>query len=350
MAGVSAPTRILQSPPASTSTPAVAASALDDALARGMAAVDRCIQETLRSKVALVEQVANYIIHSGGKRLRPRLVLMVDEAIRQAEGAAQGHPEAIRLATVVEFIHTATLLHDDVVDESGLRRNRETANAIFGNAASVLVGDFLYSRAFQVMVDIGSMPVMQTLAEATNVIAEGEVLQLVNCGDPDVTEERYLEVIRFKTAKLFEAACALPAVVRNLPPATCEAYAAYGRHLGTAFQITDDLLDYEGDAAAMGKNVGDDLREGKPTLPLLYAMQAANTADRAMIRQAIAEPESVPLSRVLETIRQSDALARTRLAAEREVALAQQALASTAEGSVRASLLDLASLVLSRNQ
>jgi len=232
-------------------------------IAADMEAVNSVIRQRLQSEVALVNQIAEYIISAGGKRIRPVLVLLLANAYGY-QGA--GHHE---LAAVVEFIHTATLLHDDVVDESSMRRGRQTANAMFGNAASVLVGDYLYSRAFEMMTSLDNMRVMQILSRATTVIAEGEVLQLLNMHDPDVTQDSYLRVIRSKTAKLFEAAAQLGALVAGANDAQIEAAGEYGRSLGTAFQLIDDVLDYAGDAAEIGKNVGDDLREGKPTLPLI---------------------------------------------------------------------------------
>jgi octaprenyl-diphosphate synthase len=247
------------------------ASADVDPMAADMLRVDEVIRLRLASDVALINQISHYIVSAGGKRIRPRLVLLFSQALGYAG------PERHELAATVEFIHTATLLHDDVVDESSLRRGQQTANALFGNAASVLVGDFLYSRAFQMMVSVNRMRVLEVLADATNVIAEGEVLQLMNMHDPDLAVDDYLRVIRYKTAKLFEASARLGAVLANAPRDVEEACADCGRALGTAFQLVDDLLDYEGDTHALGKNVGDDLREGKPTLPLLVAM--ARSAD-----------------------------------------------------------------------
>jgi len=322
-------------------------------LAPDMQAVDGVIRQRLRSEVGLVEQVADYIIFSGGKRMRPALVCLcskvVSEHFNSEARVLQTSPSAIwSLASIVEFIHTATLLHDDVVDESSLRRSRQTANALFGNAASVLVGDFLYSRAFQMMVELDSLPVMAVLAEATNVIAEGEVLQLMNCQDPDVDEDRYLQVIRFKTAKLFEASCCLPAVIGQAHPQLIEALAAYGRHLGTAFQIIDDWLDYNGDAQEMGKQLGDDLREGKPTLPLITLMREGSPMARQQVRSAIETPESTDVQALLALVRESGALDYTRQAAEREAAMAQAALQPLADSVFKTHLIDLASFVVTR--
>ena len=287
-----------------------------------MTEVDAVISRQLHSDVALVKQIGHYIVGSGGKRVRPRLLLMV--------AAALGHqgPRAHTLAAVVEFIHTATLLHDDVVDESNLRRGRETANAMFGNAAAVLVGDFLYSRAFQMMVSVQSMPVLDILANATNVIAEGEVLQLMNMHDPDLAVGDYLKVIRYKTAKLFEASSELGAVLAGASEQTRQRCAELGRHLGTTFQLMDDLLDYDGQTEALGKNVGDDLREGKATLPLLLAMQQGTDEERALVRQAIEQGEVERLPEVVAVVRRTDALLGTRRAAEQEAHLALQAVSS----------------------
>lgn len=246
-----------------------------------MRAVDREIQERLRSDVALVSQLGAYIVNSGGKRLRPIVVLLSAKAF---DFRGRDH---IQLATVIEFIHTATLLHDDVVDASQLRRGRSTANAIWGNEASVLVGDFLYSRAFEMMVEVDSMRVMEILAKTTNIIAEGEVLQLLNCHDPDITEQQYIQVIRSKTAKLFEAAAQLGAVITAQATETQVAMTSYGMHLGTAFQLIDDVLDYSAGNHTLGKNIGDDLAEGKPTLPLIHALNQGDAARRRLLRNAI---------------------------------------------------------------
>jgi octaprenyl-diphosphate synthase len=248
--------------------------------------LNQCIQTALHSDVALVQQVATYIVHAGGKRMRPALLMLASDVV-----GLRGDKRTTTLAAVVEFIHTATLLHDDVVDESGQRRGQQTANALFGNAASVLVGDFLYSRAFQMMVECGNAKVMQVLADATNVIAEGEVLQLMHIGDTSLSEAQYLKVIEYKTAKLFEAAARLPAVIAGDDVAEL-ALASYGRKVGAAFQIIDDVLDYEGDAALLGKNLGDDLREGKVTLPLIYAMQRGSETQKRLIETTIAAMQS----------------------------------------------------------
>ncbi len=252
-----------------------------DLAAEDMQAVNRLIETRLRSDVLLINQLGLYIVNSGGKRLRPLLVLLA------AHACGYSGRRHIDLAAIVEFIHTATLLHDDVVDASELRRGRETANALWGNEASVLVGDFLYSRAFEMMVEVGSMRIMEIMAQTTNTIAEGEVMQLLNCHDPDTTEARYMDVIRCKTAKLFEAAARIGAVLGGQPPAVEEAMAAYGMHLGTAFQLIDDVLDYSADAAETGKNIGDDLAEGKPTLPLIYVLRKGSPEQIDVVRKAI---------------------------------------------------------------
>jgi octaprenyl-diphosphate synthase len=304
-------------------------------VADDMRQVDAVIRRRLTSSVALIDQIANYIISAGGKRIRPMLVLLFSGAL-----GFSGR-ERFELAATVEFIHTATLLHDDVVDESALRRGRRTANALFGNAASVLVGDFVYSRAFQMMVSVDRMRVLEVLSDATNVIAEGEVLQLMNMHDPDVAVDDYLRVIRFKTAKLFEASARLGAVLAEADSAIEEASAAYGRSLGTAFQLVDDLLDYEGATEQLGKNVGDDLREGKPTLPLLIAMERGSAAQRALVRNAIEHGEVARLAEVVEIVRETGALTATREAARAEADKACQALELLPPTRHRAALLDL---------
>lgn len=319
----------------STSPPSQVAEALD-LLAHEMAQVDAVIARRLSSDVALIDQIAHYIVHAGGKRMRPKLVLLFANAL------GFDKPERFELAAVVEFIHTATLLHDDVVDESSLRRGKPTANALFGNAASVLVGDFLYSRAFQMMVSVDRMRVLEVLAEATNVIAEGEVLQLMNMHDPDITVESYLRVIRFKTAKLFEASARLGAVLAKATPEVEEACAAYGRALGTAFQLVDDVLDYEGDTHELGKNIGDDLREGKTTLPLLIAMQRATPDQRELLRHAIEEGELDKLQEIVSIVRTTGALESTREAARSEAKQAADCLALLPRNRWTESLLEFA--------
>jgi len=319
------------------------ASAVTDPMAADMQRVDDVIGQRLASEVALINQISHYIVSAGGKRIRPRLVLLFAEAL-----GYMGQ-ERYELAATVEFIHTATLLHDDVVDESSLRRGRQTANALFGNAASVLVGDFLYSRAFQMMVGVNRMRVLEVLADATNVIAEGEVLQLMNMHDPDLAVDDYLRVIRFKTAKLFEASARLGAVLADAPHAVEEACADYGRSLGTAFQLVDDLLDYEGDTHALGKNVGDDLREGKPTLPLLVAMSRSSEAERGLIRHAIEHGEPDRLEDILAIVRRTGALEATREAARAESDKARSALSALPDSSARKALLELCARSVERS-
>jgi octaprenyl-diphosphate synthase len=311
-------------------------------IAADLLQVDEVIRRRLDSDVALIRTVAGYIVAAGGKRLRPALVLLAANAFE-----AQG-PVRHELAAVIEFIHTATLLHDDVVDESSLRRGRKTANAEFGNAASVLVGDFLYSRAFQMIVEAGSLRIMQVLADATNVIAEGEVLQLLNVHDADTDEAKYLRVIRYKTAKLFEAATQVGAILGGAAPETERALAEYGAHLGTAFQLIDDVLDYSGDLTETGKNLGDDLAEGKPTLPLIYAMRSGDANERKVIRHAIEHGGKADLERVVAAILRTGALdyARERARAEADTAIAR--LAHVPHSAYRDSLLQLAHFSVER--
>lgn len=311
-------------------------------LAADMAAVDQVIRTRLHSEVVLVNQVGEYIVNSGGKRLRPALVVLSAHAF----GYQGSHHHG--LAAVVEFIHTATLLHDDVVDESALRRGHETANALFGNAASVLVGDFLYSRAFQMMVEVGQMRVMETLADATNIIAEGEVLQLLNCHDADVDAANYMRVIHYKTAKLFEAAMRLGAILSGATASDEEAAAKYGMHLGTAFQLVDDVLDYSADESETGKHLGDDLAEGKPTLPLIYAMQHGSQAQAALVRTAIEQGDVGKFAEVLQIIRDTGALDFTRSQAMREVELACDAISHLAGSKYKDCLVQLANFAATR--
>jgi len=308
-----------------------------------MQAVDAVIRERLHSEVVLVGQVAEYIISAGGKRMRPALVLLSAGAMGYK--GTQHH----ELAATIEFIHTATLLHDDVVDESDLRRGRKTANAIFGNAASVLVGDFLYSRAFQMMVNIGEMRIMRVLSDATNIIAEGEVLQLMNCHNADVDEKRYLQVIRFKTAKLFEAASRLGAIVGQADTDTEQALADYGMHLGTAFQLIDDVLDYSGAEEETGKHLGDDLAEGKPTLPLIHVMQNGTTAQAQCVRSAIESGGRDDFPAVLAAIRTTGALEHTRKLAQEEAERATNAIKSLPASTYKNSLVELALFAVARS-
>ena len=316
--------------------------AITELMAGEMAQVDAVIHRRLASEVVLINQISHYIVSAGGKRLRPMLVLLFSRALG-FEG-----PERFEMAATVEFIHTATLLHDDVVDESSLRRGRQTANALFGNAASVLVGDFLYSRAFQMMVSVERMRVLEVLADATNVIAEGEVLQLMNMHDPDISVEDYLRVIRYKTAKLFEASARIGAVLAGSDSPLEEACAAYGQALGTAFQIVDDLLDYEGTTAALGKNVGDDLREGKPTLPLLAAMSRGTPEERELIRHAIQNGEVERLDEIVAIVRRTGALDITREAARAEAERARAHISALPSSQFKDALLRLTVLAVDR--
>jgi octaprenyl-diphosphate synthase len=297
--------------------------AIQALISSDMLAVNQLIQQRLSSNVALINQLGHYIVSSGGKRLRPMLVLLSAGAFNYQQY------DHITLAAVIEFIHTATLLHDDVVDASELRRGQQTANSIWGNEASVLVGDFLYSRAFQMMVDVKSMRVMEILSNATNIIAEGEVLQLLNCHEPDTTEEAYLQVIRSKTAKLFEAAAQLGAVLSGQPEPVETAMAAYGMHLGTAFQLIDDVLDYSATPAEMGKNVGDDLAEGKPTLPLIYTLRHATPEHQHVVREAILHGGRDDIEKVIAAIESTDAIHYTAESARVEADKAIAALAAS---------------------
>ena len=311
-------------------------------IAGDMRGMDAVIRQRLTSDVPLVSQVSEYIIAAGGKRLRPALLLLMCGALGYTG------EQRYNLAAVVEFIHTATLLHDDVVDESTLRRGRPTANASFGNPASVLVGDFLYSRAFQMMVEAGDMRIMQTLAEATNVIAEGEVLQLMNMHDASLSEDGYLLVIRSKTAKLFEASARLAAMLAKSDAATEKACADYGQALGTAFQVIDDVLDYDGDASVMGKNLGDDLREGKATLPLIIAMQRGTAEERELIQTAIETGGTEQMAAIIDIVQHTGALKATRDAAAAEAQRAVDMLAALPQNIYSDALLQLASQLLDR--
>lgn len=312
-------------------------------IAQDMQAVDTVIRLSLHSEVILINTIGEHIINGGGKRLRPALVLLASGIF----GNIQTHHH--QLAAIVEFIHTATLLHDDVVDESAMRRGKSTANHLFGNAASVLVGDFLYSRAFQMMVKLQNMRVMQILSETTNIIAEGEVLQLLNVNNADVTEQEYLKVIHFKTAKLFEAATRLGAVINNASTQDENALAQYGMRLGTAFQLIDDVLDLSGDVNQIGKNLGDDLAEGKPTLPLLIAMHRGNGAEAATIRKAIKNGGLNELPAVLAAVNNTDALNYVRTLAEKEAKIGCEAIAYLAHSTNKQALIDLAEFAVKRS-
>ncbi len=311
-------------------------------IAGDMQGMDAVIEQRLSSEVVLIGQISRYIVAAGGKRLRPALLLLLCGAL-----GYKGE-QRLNLAAVVEFIHTATLLHDDVVDESTLRRGRETANEAFGNPASVLVGDFLYSRAFQMMVDAGDMRIMRTLAEATNVIAEGEVQQLMNMHDASLSEEDYVRVIRSKTAKLFEASARLAALLSQSPPEVEAACADYGQALGTAFQVIDDVLDYDGDVAEMGKNLGDDLREGKVTLPLIIAMQRGTEQERQTLQTAIETGGTEKMAEIVAIVQRTGALDATRAAAAVEAQRAVDALSVLPDTPYREALLKLASQLLGR--
>ena len=312
-------------------------------IATDLEAVNRIIRQELHSDVALVNQIGQYIVNAGGKRIRPALVILFAKAF----GYQGSHHHT--LAAVIEFIHTATLLHDDVVDESALRRGQPTSNALFGNAASVLVGDFIYTRSFQMMVSVNDMRVMEILANATNVIAEGEVLQLMNMRDPDVTEARYFEVIHSKTAKLFEAAATLGSLIANAPASAIQAASAYGRSLGTAFQLIDDLLDYSGNAEDIGKNLGDDLREGKITLPLIRLMQIGTGEQRDLVRACIESGDGSRFGDILTALTSSGALEYTKDLAEQAALSASSAIAALPNSQTKISLLKLSAFAVGRN-
>lgn len=331
-----------EAPSLSDQIPSMDLNQIRDLIADDMKAVDDCICRRLQSPVVLINQLGHYIISSGGKRLRPMLVLLSSGAC-----GYQGK-QHIELAAVIEFIHTATLLHDDVVDASEMRRGRETANARFGNEASVLVGDFLYSRSFEMMVEIGDMRIMEIVSHTTSTVAEGEVMQLLNCHDADTTEERYMHVIQSKTAKLFDAAGRVGPVLAEQPEAVIQGLAAYGMHLGTAFQLIDDVLDYSGDLDAMGKNMGDDLAEGKPTLPLIHAMRVGSEADAALVREAIEKGGRDYAERVLAAIQATDSIEYTRRMAEQEADNAIEALSVLPESPYRDAMASLARFSVGR--
>jgi len=308
-----------------------------------MTQVNDLIYTQLQSDVALINQLGVYIVNAGGKRMRPMLAVLSAQALNY-----QGNNHH-SIAAIIEFIHTATLLHDDVVDESNMRRGRETANALFGNSASVLVGDFLYTRSFQMMVKLNNMRIMEVLSDATNIVAEGEVLQLMNCNDANTTEENYMQVIYCKTAKLFEAATRLPAILANKNSTIENALANYGKYLGTAFQLVDDIMDYTADAKKMGKNVGDDLAEGKPTLPLIYAMKHGTTTQSKLIREAIELGNGMEhLDEILSIMAQTGSLKYTQKQAEMEADKAIECLAVLEESEAKRALIALAHIAANR--
>jgi len=311
--------------------------------------VNKLIHGQLHSDVALINKLGIYIVNAGGKRMRPMLTVLTAQALNH-NNPKDLDDKHCTIAAIIEFIHTATLLHDDVVDESNMRRGRETANALFGNSASVLVGDFLYTRSFQMMAKLGDMRIMNILSDATNIVAEGEVLQLMNCNDPDTTEESYMQVIYCKTAKLFEAATRLAAVITEQDTKIEQAMADYGKYLGTAFQLVDDIMDYTADAQEMGKNVGDDLSEGKPTLPLLYTMAHGSELQRQLVRDAIEHGNGMEhLDEILDAMQQTGALKYTQKKAEIEADKAISALAILPESDYKKALTDLAHIAANRS-
>ncbi len=307
-----------------------------------MQGVNAVIRQYLHSDVVLINQMASYIIESGGKRLRPLLAVLC------ARACSYTGDKHHLVAAIIEFIHTATLLHDDVVDDSSMRRGNETANSIWGNESTVLVGDFVFSRAFEMMVDVGEMRVMEILARASNTIAEGEVMQLLNCNDPETTEERYMNVIQSKTAKLFEASCQLGALIAQQPLEIEKAYAAYGRHIGTAFQIKDDVLDYRSSPEEMGKNLGDDLAEGKPTLPLIYAYQNSKGPSADLIRDAIVNGGKQHMREVMASIESTGAIAYTENVAKQQAHIAKQYIENLPVNPYQEALLDLCEFAINR--
>ena len=317
--------------------------AIQEITQNDMTQVNDLIYQQLKSDVALINQLGIYIVNAGGKRMRPMLTVLAANALNY-KGSSH-----YSIAAIIEFIHTATLLHDDVVDESNMRRGRETANALFGNSASVLVGDFLYTRSFQMMTKLDDMRIMDILSEATNIVAEGEVLQLMNCNDPDTTEESYLQVIYCKTAKLFEAATRLAAVISEQDKKIEQALADYGKYVGTAFQLVDDIMDYTADAKEMGKNVGDDLAEGKPTLPLIYTMAHGNDEQKSLVRNAIEHGNGMDhLEEILDAMKQTGALAYTQKKAEEEADKAIQSLSILPNSDAKSALIALAHIAANR--
>lgn len=315
---------------------------IQELVAEDMQGVNAAIHKYLHSDVELINQMANYIINSGGKRLRPMLAVLC------ARACGYTGEKHYLTAAIIEFIHTATLLHDDVVDESGMRRGHETANSIWGNETTVLVGDFVFSRSFEMMVDVGEMRVMEILARASNTIAEGEVMQLLNCNDPETTEERYLAVIQSKTAKLFEAACQLGALLAEQPQHIEQACAAYGTHIGTAFQIKDDVLDYQSSASEMGKNIGDDLAEGKPTLPLIYAFKKSKGRNAELIRDAIINGGAQNIEEIISAMQQTGAIEYSNQVAIKHAQKATKHIKKLAESPYRGALMQLSNFATAR--
>ena len=336
------------SPPTKTikTSQAIDIKSILELVADDMSIVNRRISENLNSDVALINQLGAYIVQAGGKRLRPVALLLTAKAVNPEQ--SEPVVNQTLLAAIIEFIHTATLLHDDVVDESEMRRGRETANEVFGNAASVLVGDYLYSRSFQMMVKVNSMRVMEILSHTTNQIAEGEVMQLINCGSAETTEQQYMETIQSKTAILFEAATQLGAVITKQTDAVESAMAKYGLHLGTAFQLVDDILDYTADAEAMGKNVGDDLAEGKPTLPLIHAINKSSGDEKKILEDAITNASRDNLTTVLAIIEKTGALTYTSEVAKKQAMLAQEALSVLPDSAYKEALFNLAAFSIER--
>lgn len=337
---------ISSTPISDAKSQAIDIKAIIDLVSNDMREVTQTIVHNLDSDVALINQLGAYIVQAGGKRLRPVALLLAAKAANPEDTVV--NKDQVLLAAIIEFIHTATLLHDDVVDESEMRRGRETANEVFGNAASVLVGDYLYSRSFQIMVEVGSMRVMEILSRTTNQIAEGEVMQLINCGSAETTEAQYMETIQSKTAILFEAATQLGAVITKQARPVEDAMAAYGLHLGTAFQLVDDILDYTADAEAMGKNVGDDLAEGKPTLPLINAIERSSGAEKTLLENAITNANRENLESVLVIIEKTGSLAYTARIAHEQAKLAQQALSVLPDSKYKSALMGLAEFSVER--
>lgn len=319
---------------------------IHDVVANEFGQVNEYIMSQLSSDIPLIEQIGYYIISNGGKRLRPLLVLLAAKASGPLDDPQQH--QAIQMATIIEFIHTSTLLHDDVVDESDMRRGKKTANEEWGNAPSVLVGDFLYSRAFQIMVDVGSMQCMSILAKTTNVIAEGEVQQLINCGDPDTTEDSYLKVIQYKTAKLFEGAALCGAVIAGANESHQKALQDFGMYVGTAFQLIDDVMDYTSTAEEMGKSVGDDLAEGKPTLPLIFTMKHGSQEAVERVKQAILTGGLEQLDTIIHDVQSCGAIEYTQRKAQEQADLAIEAIASLPESEYKSALIGLANASVKR--